>query len=140
MLTRGAICGGIRTRFMYANARVSPDRFPRVQQFRDPSCRQCSETVHRRTPPAVAPAGADCSDDTAADSFHQLYECTSGKIDNARQPSREDNMSESIKAEISRAENDREPIASIPEPIDDVPPIDDAPVPPLTSLDETQGG
>ena len=48
------------------------------------------------------------------------YECSSGKIDNAREPSREDDMSESTKPEVSRAENDREPIASVPEPIDDV--------------------
>jgi len=49
-------------------------------------------------------------------------------------------MSELTKPEVSRAENDRESIALVPEPIDDVPPIDDAPVPPLTSPDETQGG
>jgi hypothetical protein len=52
----------------------------------------------------------------------------------------EDDMSESTKPEVSRAENDREPMASVPEPIDEVPTIDDAPVPPLTSPDETQGG
>jgi hypothetical protein len=49
-------------------------------------------------------------------------------------------MSEPNQPELNRAENDREPTASVPEPIDDVPPIDDAPVPPLTSPDETQGG
>jgi hypothetical protein len=49
-------------------------------------------------------------------------------------------MSEPTKPEVGRPENDREPTTSVPEPIDDVPPIDDAPVPPLTSLDETEGG
>ncbi len=49
-------------------------------------------------------------------------------------------MSESTTPEVSRAENDREPMASVPEPIGDLPPIDDAPVPPLTSPDDTQGG
>ena len=50
-------------------------------------------------------------------------------------------MNEStIKPEVSRAEQNPEPTASVPARIDDVPPIDDAPVPPLTSPDETQGG
>jgi hypothetical protein len=49
-------------------------------------------------------------------------------------------MSEPTKLEVGRAENDREPTTSVPEPLDDVPPIDDAPVPPLTSPDETEGG
>jgi hypothetical protein len=49
-------------------------------------------------------------------------------------------MSEPTKPEVSRAENDREPTASVPEPINDMPPIDDAPVPPLTSPDDTAGG
>jgi hypothetical protein len=72
--------------------------------------------------------------------FHQLYECITGKIDKASEPSLEGEMTEPTKPEVSRAENDREPTASVPEPIDDVLPIDDAPVPPLTSPDETQGG
>jgi hypothetical protein len=49
-------------------------------------------------------------------------------------------MSEPTKPEAGRAEDYRETTTSVPEPIDDVPPIDDAPVPPLTSPDETQGG
>jgi hypothetical protein len=49
-------------------------------------------------------------------------------------------MSEPTKPEVNRAENDRELTESIPERIDDVPPIDQAPVPPLTAPDETQGG
>ena len=52
----------------------------------------------------------------------------------------EDDMSEPTKPEVDRTENNRAPTTSVPKPIDDVPPIDDAPVPPLTSPDDTQGG
>jgi hypothetical protein len=63
-----------------------------------------------------------------------------GRADGAREASPEGEMSESTRPDDSRAGNDPEPTACVPEPIDDVPPIDDAPVPPLTSPNETQGG
>jgi hypothetical protein len=63
-----------------------------------------------------------------------------GRADGAREPSPEGEMSEPTKPEVSRAGNDPEATAGVPEPIDDVPPMDDAPVPPLTSPNETQGG
>jgi len=52
----------------------------------------------------------------------------------------EDDMSEPTRPDVDRTESHREPTTSVPTPIDDVPPIDDAPVPPLTSPDDTQGG
>lgn len=59
---------------------------------------------------------------------------------NAMKHRKEDEMSEPTKPEVDRTKDRREPTTSVPTPGDDVPPIDDAPVPPLTSPDETQGG